>query len=184
MEIKKTPFEGLLEVIPQIFADSRGNFFENYNREELLGHKINEIFPLEFQSVSKKGVIRGLHFQKHPYAQAKLVRVIKGGALDVVVDLRKESPTYGGWFSTTLDDKSGKMLWIPEGFAHGFLALDDDTIMHYKVTGKYDKNSEGGIIWDDSMLAIDWKLKEFGISKVILSDKDKNHPKFSDSYRF
>ncbi|MEK6896293.1 MAG: dTDP-4-dehydrorhamnose 3,5-epimerase [Nanoarchaeota archaeon] len=175
MEIKKTPFEGLVEILPDVFTDARGTFFENYNYEKLKSMHIPLKFPLEFQSRSKKGVIRGLHFQKYPSAQGKLVRVIRGKALDVTVDIREHSPTNGKWFSTILSGENNKMLWIPAGFAHGFLALEDDTIMHYKATSPYNKESEGGIIWNDSELAIIW-----GIKNPILSERDKKHPLFKE----
>lgn len=171
MQIIETPLEGLLEILPEVFRDARGTFFESYNLLKLKEGRISEHFPLEFQSCSKKNAIRGLHFQKNPHAQAKLVRVIKGKACDVVVDMRKNSRTYGKWFSTILSEENNKMLWIPVGFAHGFVALEEDTIMHYKVTSAYNKEAEGGIRWDDPDLNIQW-----GVSNPILSERDMKHP--------
>lgn len=171
MQIIKTSFDGLLEILPDVFTDARGAFFESYNLLKLKESKISEHFPLEFQSCSKKNVIRGLHFQKNPHAQAKLVRVITGKARDVVVDMRKNSPTYGKWFSTILSEETNKMLWIPIGFAHGFAALEDDTIMHYMATSLYNKEAEGGIRWDDPNLNIKWN-----VSDPILSERDMKHP--------
>lgn len=178
MEIVQTPLQGVLEIHPQVFADERGDFFENYNKKKLESAGIASVFPLEFQSTSKKGVLRGMHFQKRPFAQGKLVRVVRGKVLDIVVDIQQVSPTYGKWASFILSAENKKMLWIPEGFAHGFLSLEDDTVMLYKLTALYDKNSESGLMWNDPDLKIDWQLGVFGINDVILSEKDKKYDAF------
>lgn len=184
MQIIKSDMQGILEIIPEVFQDNRGNFFENYNEEKLKDLGIPRLFPLEFQSTSKKGVLRGFHYQKNPYAQGKLVRVISGIALDVVIDIRKNSPTFGKWISFILSEEKNNMLWIPIGFAHGFLSLKENTIMQYKLTSDYKKESESGIIWNDSSLNVDWQLSKYNLSIPILSDKDKKHPLFKDAFHF
>ncbi|HLC80348.1 MAG TPA: dTDP-4-dehydrorhamnose 3,5-epimerase [Candidatus Nanoarchaeia archaeon] len=183
MKVIQTEFAGLLEIIPEVFSDLRGHFFEQYNQEKLTGWGISSIFPLEFQSLSQKGVLRGMHFQKPPHAQGKLVRVVRGAAQDVVIDLRKDSPTFGKWYSTLLSDQNKKMLWIPIGFAHGFLALDDDTIVLYKATDFYYLETESGVIWNDKTLNISWQLENI-TSKPILSKRDEEHPSFKDAFYF
>ncbi len=180
MEIILTPLLGVLEIIPQIFVDARGDFYENYNEKKLEAAGIAKVFPLEFQSTSKKDVLRGMHFQKRPFAQRKLVRVVRGKVLDVVVDIRRASPTYGKWVSFILSGENKKMLWIPEGFAHGFLSLEHDTVMLYKLTALYDKNFESGLMWNDPDLKIDWQLKTLGIDEVVLSEKDKKYDAFKN----
>lgn len=184
MKVVKTEFAGLLEIIPEVFSDSRGNFFEHYNQEKLKGVGIPPIFPLEFQSLSQKRVIRGMHFQKPPHAQGKLVRVVRGAAQDVVIDLRKDSPTFGKWHSTILSDQNKKMLWIPIGFAHGFLALEENTIMLYKATDLYHPETESGVIWNTPELNAAWKLAENDIGEPILSERDTKHPAFKDAFYF
>lgn len=184
MDFLSTPFRGLVEIEPLIYTDVRGIFFESYNELSFKEEGIPNYFPLEFQSISKRGVLRGMHFQKEPYAQGKLIRVIRGKVLDVVIDLRKKEKTYGKWHSTILSEENKKMLWIPIGFAHGFLTLENETIMTYKLTAPYSKSSEGGIIWNDPVVNIDWKIKESGISGILLSDKDKLHPLLSEAYAF
>ncbi|MEK6825986.1 MAG: dTDP-4-dehydrorhamnose 3,5-epimerase [Nanoarchaeota archaeon] len=180
MQVVQTSLSGVLEIHPQVFKDERGDFFENYSEKKLESFGIPRYFPLEFQSTSKKGVLRGLHFQKKPFAQCKLVRVVRGKVFDVVVDIRKKSPTYGKWISMILSAENRKMLWIPEGFAHGFLSLEDDTVMLYKLTNHYDPASMSGLMWNDPDLDIDWKLKEYGISEVLLSEKDKQYSSFKE----
>lgn len=175
MEIVKTPLAGLLIVKPAVFEDERGYFFESYNRDKFLAHGIDVNYVQDNESKSKKGVLRGLHFQNPPYAQGKLVRVMHGSVLDVAVDLRKDSPTYGQSSSIVLSGENKWMYWIPEGFAHGFLTLEDDTVFFYKCTNVYNKPAEGSIRWNDPDLNIDW-----GISDPIVSDKDKNAPWFKD----
>ena len=167
MEVINTPIKGLSIIQPKVFEDKRGYFFESYNKFLLEKIGIKADFVQDNQSLSQKGVLRGLHFQNPPYAQGKLVRVIKGAALDVVVDIRKNSPTYGHHFSLELTEYNKTMLWVPEGFAHGFLTLENDTIFFYKCTQVYYKESEGSILWNDSFLNIDWR-----ITNPVLSEKD------------
>ncbi len=175
MEIIKTDIQDLLIVKPRVFEDERGYFFESYNRDVFAANGIENKFLQDNESKSKKGVLRGLHFQKPPYAQGKLVRVMKGSVLDVAVDIRKDSPTYGKWASIVLTDKNKFMYWVPPGFAHGFVTLEDDTVFFYKCTNVYNKESEGSIRWNDPDLNIDW-----GIEKPVLSDKDQVSPLFKD----
>lgn len=175
MQVIATPISDLLIIQPKIFADDRGYFFESYNSSLFKQHNINVDFVQDNQSLSQKNVLRGLHFQNPPYAQGKLVRVITGSVLDVAVDIRKNSPTYGKHVSVVLDEKSKNMFWIPPGFAHGFLTLEDNTIFSYKCTNVYDKNSEDAILWNDADIAIDW-----GTTNPILSGKDKEAKLFKD----
>ncbi len=175
MEIIKTDIQDLLIVKPRVFEDERGYFFESYNRDVFAANGIENKFLQDNESKSKKGVLRGLHFQKPPFAQGKLVRVMKGSVLDVAVDIRKDSPTYGKWASIVLTDKNKFMYWVPPGFAHGFVTLEDDTVFFYKCTNVYNKESEGSIRWNDPDLNIDW-----GIEKPVLSDKDQVSPLFKD----
>ena len=173
MQIEKTFIKDLIIIKPRVFEDKRGYFMESYNKEQLAA-VLNEDFIQDNESLSDKNVLRGLHFQKPPYAQAKLVRVIKGAILDIVVDLRKDQPTYGKYFAVKLTAKNKKQLFIPKGFAHGFLTLKKNTIFSYKCSDYYHPETEETINCFDKDLAIDWKTK-----KVILSDKDKNGIKFS-----
>lgn len=174
MQINETGIEGLVEIIPSVFSDSRGWFYEFYKQESFEKNGITTRFVQENQSYSQKGVIRGLHFQREPYAQAKLVTVISGKALDVAVDLRKNSKTFGKVFSVVLDSQKHNMLMIPEGFAHGFSALED-TIFFYKCSNVFNKPSEGGIVWNDPDLNIDWQVKN-----PIVSQKDAILPTFKE----
>ena len=167
MNITKTDIEGLIIIEPQIFKDSRGAFFESWNAKKFKQLGINEDFVQDNQSVSSKGVLRGLHFQNPPYAQAKLVRVIKGSVLDVAVDLRKNSPTYGKHVSVILSEQNNKSFFIPKGFAHGFLSLEDNTVFNYKCSDYYNKESEGSLLWNDEDLKIDWQ-----IDNPLVSEKD------------
>lgn len=178
MEILTTEIAGLLIIKPDVFADDRGYFFESYNKSKLANVGIDVDFVQDNESRSLKGVLRGLHFQNVPYAQGKLVRVIKGAVLDVAVDIRKDSPTFGKWASIKLTGENKFMYWIPKGFAHGFLTLEDDTIFSYKCSGSYYKPAEAAIRWDDPELDINWN-----IDNPILSDKDKVAPSFSDYKR-
>ena len=175
MEIISTPINGVLLIEPKIFVDDRGSFFESFNEKELNEVGINLPFVQDNQSVSSKNVIRGLHFQRHPNAQGKLVRVVKGRVIDVIVDLRKESLTFGRHYSIELNDKSNQMLWVPPGMAHGFSVLEDQTIFAYKVTNYYNPFSESGIIYNDIDLNINW-----GIKDPIVSEKDRVLPTFKD----
>ena len=168
MQVTPTPFEGLYVVQPKIFTDQRGYFFESYNSDILSKFIEQPKFVQDNQSLSQKNVLRGLHFQNPPYAQIKLVQVLKGSVLDVVVDIRKKSPTYGKHYKIMLDEKNKTQLWIPVGFAHGFLTLEDNTIFQYKCSNVYNKTSEDVLFWNDSDLGIEWD-----VNNPIVSDKDK-----------
>lgn len=170
MEIRKTHIEGLIEIFPRIFKDDRGFFLETHSKQAFLKVGLDIDFVQDNQSFSKKGVVRGLHFQNAPFAQGKLVRVVSGKALDIAVDIRPGSPTFGQWESFLLDPSLSNMVYIPEGFAHGFTALED-CVFSYKCTNVYDKNSESGILWNDPDLKIDWQVKS-----PIVSEKDKQLP--------
>ena len=174
MEIIPTEIPDILIVKPQVFADDRGYFFESYNLEKFTAAGISAKFVQDNESKSAKGVLRGLHFQKPPFAQGKLVRVIRGAVLDVAVDLRQQSPTYGKWVAVKLTAENKWMCWIPEGFAHGFLTLEDDTIFSYKCTNVYNQASEGSIRWNDPALGIHW-----GTDNPNLSGKDSIAPDFN-----
>jgi dTDP-4-dehydrorhamnose 3,5-epimerase len=176
MEIKNTGIEGLIEIVPKVFHDSRGYFFESFNKEYLQEAGITVNFVQDNQSFSKKSVLRGLHFQKPPYEQGKLVRVVMGKVLDVAVDIRKGSPTFGNHYSCILDSTINNMLYIPPGFAHGFSTLED-AIFVYKCTQNYNKESESGIIWNDADLKIDWLIQN-----PVVSEKDQMLKSF-DWYR-
>lgn len=175
MEIIKTSIEGLLIIKPDVFKDERGYFFESYNKERFAKEGLMMNFVQDNESKSSKGVLRGLHFQKPPYSQGKLVRVIKGSVMDVAVDLRKDSPTYGKWESVVLTEENKLQFWIPEGFAHGFVTLEDNTIFNYKCTNVYNKESEGSILWNDPDINVEWNIEN-----PILSEKDKLSPLFKD----
>jgi len=175
MEIIKTPLEGLLIIKPDVFEDERGYFFESFNHGKFLQAGLELHFVQDNESKSKKGVLRGLHFQAPPYAQGKLVRVMQGSVLDVAVDIRKNSATYGKWESIVLTGANKLMYWIPAGFVHGFATLEDDTLFFYKCTNTYNKNAEGSILWCDEDLNIKW-----GIADPVISEKDKVSPKFRD----
>ncbi len=171
MKVKETQLKDCFVIEPTIFNDARGYFFESFNAQkfkELTGHAI--AFVQDNESKSSKGVLRGLHFQTGDFAQSKLVRVIRGSVLDVCVDLRKHSETYGKKFSITLSGDNKKQLFVPRGFAHGFVVLEDNTVFSYKCDNYYNKAAEGGIIYNDSTLNIDWQLKP---EELILSEKDK-----------
>lgn len=174
MNIQQTSIDDLIVIEPSIYGDERGSFFESWNRKAYAVKGINFDFVQDNQSISKKGVLRGLHFQKPPYAQGKLVRVIKGSVLDVAVDIRKGSPSYGKYQSIVLSESNQKQFWIPEGFAHGFISLEDDTIFCYKCTNYYEKSAEGSLMWNDPELNIDW-----GDLEVLLSEKDELAEAFS-----
>jgi dTDP-4-dehydrorhamnose 3,5-epimerase len=175
MKITKTNIDGLIIIEPQIFKDYRGSFFESWNVKNFQEIGIKDNFVQDNQSSSSKGVLRGLHFQTPPYAQAKLVRIIKGSVLDVAVDLRSDSPTYGRHFSIVLSDKNFKSFYIPKGFAHGFVALENDTIFSYKCSEMYNKESERCLMWNDKDLGIDWN-----VSNPIVSPKDMQGLNFKD----
>ena len=175
MELIQTDIAGLILIKPSVYEDERGYFFESYNRNAMQKVGVDVVFDQDNESRSRKNVLRGLHFQNPPFEQGKLVRVTKGAVLDVALDIRKDSPTYGKWNSLTLSEGNRLIYWIPTGFAHGFLALEDDTVFTYKCTGMYNKESEDSIRWNDPDLNIDW-----GIKDPIISDKDNKAPLFKD----
>lgn len=171
MEFLPLEIPEVLVIKPDVFTDDRGYFFESFHKEKFASNGIDLPFLQDNESKSQKGVLRGLHFQLPPFEQGKLVRVIKGAVLDVAVDIRKNSPTFGKWVSVTLSEENKLMCWIPSGFAHGFLTLYDNTIFSYKCTNVYNKASEGSIKWNDPAVGIDW-----GMSNPILSHKDLEAP--------
>jgi len=175
MEIISTSLPGVLIIQPQVYEDQRGYFFESFNRNEFKKAGIDIEIKQVNQSLSGKNVLRGLHFQKPPWAQAKLVRVIKGSVLDVAVDIRKKSRHYGKWVSVLLSEENKKMFWIPEGFAHGFLTLEDNTVFLYKCDQFYCKDSEEAIQWNDPDIGIEWNA-----DNPVLSTKDMNAVSFKD----
>lgn len=165
--------EGLIIVEPKLFGDERGHFFEAYNQSVFRSNGINNEFVQDNQSKSSYGVIRGLHYQLAPFAQTKLVRVLQGNILDVAVDIRKNSPTYGAHFSIELSAENNKQLFIPPGFAHGFSVLSQTAVVLYKCDAFYNKQSEGGIRFDDPALNIDWQIEP---SRAVVSPKDTELP--------
>ena len=167
MQVRQTAIEGLIELIPRVFEDERGHFLESYNKPLFVSLGLPMDFVQDNQSFSVQGVLRGLHMQNEPFAQGKLVRVISGQVLDVAVDLRPDSPTFGQYETFLLDAKLANMAYIPEGFAHGFVALED-SVFSYKCTNVYNKAAEAGILWNDPDLNIDW-----GIQNPIVSEKDQ-----------
>jgi len=175
MEIVDTNLDGVKMLIPKVYKDARGCFFESYNQKVFAELDISCSFVQDNISVSDKNVLRGLHFQKAPYAQGKLVSVIKGSVLDVVVDIRKDSPTYGQHFKQVLSSDNNIIMWIPPGFAHGFITLEDNTIFFYKCTAFYKKEAEAAIIWNDPNLSIEW-----GCKNPIVSEKDANASRFEN----
>ena len=177
MKLGSTKIKDLYLISPKLFKDNRGYFFESFNLESFK-KKINKNynFVQDNESLSKKNVLRGLHFQKPPYEQAKLVRVLNGSIFDVAVDIRPQSPTYKKWYGVVLSSNNNKQLFIPEGFAHGFLSLEDDTKILYKTTNYFNKDSERSILWNDSEISIEWPTS---IDNLIISDKDK----FAQSFR-
>ena len=175
MELIDTGIKDLWVIKPKVFADPRGYFFESYNKQLFEKNGLDLNFVQDNQSLSNKGVLRGLHFQNPPFAQGKLVRVITGAVYDVAVDIRKDSPTYGKYFGAELTEENKHMMYIPEGFAHGFLTLRDNTIFAYKCTNFYDKASEDCIKWDDSSIGIKWNYEN-----PLLSEKDINGKAFKD----
>lgn len=174
MEFINVEIEGLIIIEPNVFEDERGYFYESYNKAEFDKNGIKTIFIQDNESLSQINVLRGLHFQNAPFSQAKLIRVIQGSVLDVAVDLRRQSKTYGQHYATELSASNKRMFYIPEGFAHGFLTLEDNTIFSYKCNNFYNKDSEDSILWNDEDLNINW-----GIETPILSDKDKKAKNFN-----
>lgn len=175
MKITKTFIDGPLIIEPQIFKDSRGYFFESYNHQKYIEAGIDVNFVQDNQSLSQKGAIRGLHFQASPYEQGKLVRVVQGAVNDVVVDIRKNSATYGKYFGIILSAANNLSFWIPPGFAHGFETLEDNTIFLYKCTNLYNKQSEGGLFYNDPEIGINWQA-----TSPIISNKDLVLPCLKD----
>lgn len=177
MNISTTKIAGLIIIEPRIFPDDRGYFYESYSEKKYREAGINAAFVQDNQSFSQKGALRGLHGQANPFAQGKLVRVLQGRVLDVAVDIRKNSPTFGEYVTIELSGENHKQFWIPPGFLHGFLTLEDDTIFTYKVDNYYDKASEIGVLWNDPTINIDWQTD---LSNVLLSPKDEVLPAFAD----
>lgn len=178
MEFLKTTLEGVLLIKPTVMGDERGYFSEIFRQdkfEEAVGHKVN--FIQDNESKSAKGVLRGLHFQAPPFAQSKLVRVLEGEVLDIAIDIRLDSPTYGQHYSTVISLENKQQLFIPRGFAHGFVVLSDTAVFSYKVDNYYSPESDSGIAFDDPDLAIDWKIP---LEQLSLSDKDKNQVAFKN----
>lgn len=179
MTVKETNLNGCFIIKPQVFEDTRGYFFESFNEDKFnqtTGLDVN--FIQDNESFSRKGVLRGLHYQSGKYAQAKLVRVIKGSVLDIAVDIRKDSATYGKHVSIELSEDNKKQFFVPRGFAHGFIVLSETAIFSYKCDNYYNRESESGIIYNDPILGIDWQLPN---SKFIVSDKDLILPKFENA---
>lgn len=177
MKFTETYIKDLFIIKPKVWEDERGYFFESYSQQLLKEAGIEANFVQDNQSLSQKGTLRGLHYQAPPFAQGKLVRVIQGKVLDVAIDLRKNSPTYGQSMTIELSAENHYMFWIPPGFAHGFLTLEDRTIFTYKVSNIYNKASEGGLLWNDPDLNIEWGIDP---SEIILSEKDKLLPRIKD----
>lgn len=175
MDFVETTLPGLYLIKPKIYEDSRGYFFESFNKKLFTNINLSVNFVQDNQSLSKKNVLRGLHFQVVPFEQGKLVRVVSGSVNDVVVDMRKDSPTFGQSYSVILSDKNKLMMWIPPGFAHGFLSLEDNTIFTYKCTAYYNKESERGIKWNDPRLNINWNALN-----PIVSEKDAELPSWDE----
>lgn len=181
MTFAPTEIPEVLLVTPQVFPDARGVFYEGYRRDAFTAHGIHADFVQDNYNVSAKGVVRGLHYQVPPKAQAKLIRVLRGAIYDVAVDLRRGSTTFGRWVGVTLEPKTAKALWIPPGFAHGFCALEDETTVMYKVTDFYSPAHERGLRWDDPALGIAWPA--LGVPHQ-LSDRDRQYPCLKDAALF
>ncbi len=177
MEVINTAIEGVVVIKPRIFEDARGYFFETYSKRDF-EKQVREInFVQDNESKSSYGVLRGLHYQKWPFCQSKLVRVLRGSVLDVAVDIRKGSPTYGQSVSVELTGENRLQFFIPRGFAHGFVVLSEEAVFQYKCDDFYHPESEGGIAWNDPSLKIDWRLPA---DQLLLSERDKHHPMFSE----
>ena len=178
MEVIKTEIEGVVIIEPRIFKDDRGYFYESFSQREFEEKVCRTTFVQDNQSKSSYGVVRGLHFQKPPHAQSKLVRVVKGAVLDVAVDIRKGSPTFGKHVAVELTEDNHRQFFVPRGFAHGFVVLTDEVVFQYKCDNFYAPECEGAIAWDDPDLGIDWKVPA---DKIILSAKDTCHPRLKDA---
>lgn len=178
MNIIETSIEGVVIIEPKVFGDHRGYFFESFSQKDFC-EKVRQVsFVQDNESKSCYGVVRGLHFQKPPHAQSKLVRVVRGAVLDVAVDIRKGSPTFGQHVAVELSEENHRQLFIPRGFAHGFAVLTDEVVFQYKCDNFYAPQSEGAIAWDDPDLGIDWRIPA---DKVVLSAKDMAHPRLKDA---
>ena len=176
MKVIKTKLEGVVIIEPQVFFDDRGYFFESFSQQRFNEQVAPITFVQDNESKSSYGVLRGLHFQKPPFAQSKLVRVVKGKVLDVAVDLRKGSPSFGQYESVVLSEENKRQFFIPQGFAHGFAVLSEEAIFQYKCDNYYAPQSEGSVRWNDPTIAIDWQLPE---KDIILSAKDEQAPLLS-----
>ena len=181
MNYIKTELDGVYIIEPKLFGDNRGYFFESFRQDEFERNVLRTTFVQDNESKSSYGVLRGLHFQKPPYTQSKLIRVIKGAVLDVAVDMRKYSPSFGKHICVELSEVNHMQLFIPKGFAHGFVVLSLEAVFQYKCDNYYAPQSEAAIIWNDPTLAIDWRIPA---QDIILSEKDKNHPLFKDAWVF
>lgn len=177
MNISKTAIEGLVIIEPSVFFDDRGFFMETFHKDRYAEEGITETFVQDNLSVSRRGTLRGLHYQAPPCAQGKLVQVVRGKVWDVAVDIRFESPTFGEYVGIELSAENKKQFWIPAGFAHGFVALEDDTVFMYKCTNVYSQEHDRGVAWNDAALGIEWPLLE---SELLISDKDRKHPLLKD----
>ena len=178
MEVIKTEIDGVVIIEPRIFKDDRGYFYESFSQREFEEKVCRTTFVQDNQSKSSYGVLRGLHFQKPPYCQSKLVRCIKGAVLDVAVDIRKGSPTFGKYVAVELSEENHRQFFVPRGFAHGFAVLTPEAVFQYKCDNFYNKESEGSVAWNDPQLAIDWRIPA---DKVILSEKDKLSKNIADA---
>lgn len=179
ISLRETNISGVYSIIPQLFIDDRGFFLESYSLKDFQSEGFRDIFVQDNHSKSQKGVLRGLHYQ-YPHPQVKLIRVISGSIFDVAVDIRKGSPTYGKYTSIVLNSDTKSMFYIPIGFAHGFLVLEDNTEVIYKVDDYYFPKGDAGIIWNDPDIAINWPFKELEITNPIISDKDSRHKRLKD----
>lgn len=178
MEVIKTEIEGVVIIEPRIFKDERGYFYESFSQREFEEKVCRTTFVQDNQSKSSYGVLRGLHFQKPPHCQSKLVRCIKGAVLDVAVDIRKGSPTFGKYVAVELTEDNHRQFFVPRGFAHGFAVLSEEAVFQYKCDNFYCKESEGAVAWNDPELAIDWRIPS---EKVLLSEKDKLNKNISEA---
>lgn len=178
MKIINTDIPGVVVIEPKIFTDQRGYFFESFSQRQFAEKVCDTVFVQDNESRSSYGVVRGLHFQKMPYSQSKLVRVIRGAVLDVAVDIRRGSPTFGNYVAVELTEENHRQLFVPRGFAHGFSVLSDVAVFQYKCDNYYAPEAEGAIAWDDPALGIDWRIPA---GKIVLSAKDSFHPRLADS---
>lgn len=179
MEVIKTEIEGVVIIEPKIFGDERGYFFESFNAAEFAGKVgVNIVFVQDNESKSKYGVLRGLHFQKGKFAQSKLTRVVEGRVIDVAVDIRRGSPTFGKYVAVELSKENKRQLFIPRGFAHGFAVLSEEAVFQYKCDNLYAPDHEGAIAWNDPKIGIDWQIRP---EDVILSEKDRKHPTLDEA---